>query len=176
MECKNCPYGKEDYERRMSNYEDTIKEEGIPNDIYHYLKPEDASNEFEQFIWCDKVGGKVYCFGHCEDAYSKEKEEKRVSKAKKTIRRKREIKYKQHLKRLAEINTGYPAPVYYKDEIWERGKGIVKNPKPYYKRVYRGQRSKFFKKLSNKRVRRYKEAINNGNNYRKIYDFWWEYC
>ena len=89
LECRNCPYGKEDFDRRMAWYSKIIKERGIPNDIYHYLKPQDALNEFEQFIWCDKVGGKVYCFGHCSDAYSNiSKYEKHTKKRKKnTFRR-----------------------------------------------------------------------------------------
>lgn len=176
MECKNCPYGKEDYERSMSFYEKTIEERGIPNDIYDYLKPQDASEEFEQFIWCDKVGGKVYCFGHCEDAYSEEVTKKYISKARKRNKRKRDIKYKQHLKRLAEIDSGYPPSAYYVDEIWVKGKGYIKNPKPYYKRVYRGQRSKYYKRLSNKKIRRYKGELKDGRYCNKLYDFWWEYC
>ena len=56
----------------MSNYKKIIEERGIPNDIYGSLLPEDAGDEFEQFVWCDKVGGKVYCFGHCTDFYEEE--------------------------------------------------------------------------------------------------------
>ena len=51
-------------------YNKIVLERGIPNDIYHYLEPQDAPDQFEQFLWCDKVGGKVYCFGYCTDAYS----------------------------------------------------------------------------------------------------------
>ena len=74
MHCRCCPYGKEDFERRMRNYQRIIQERGIPNDIYHYLKPEDAAAEFEQFVWCDKVGGKVYWAGYCEDAMEERRE------------------------------------------------------------------------------------------------------
>lgn len=41
------------------------------------------------------------------------------------------------------------------------------------KRCYRGSRSSFFKKVSNKSVRRYKgELHNKGGSYKKIFDLW----
>lgn len=55
LECRNCPYGEEDFNRRMYWYEKTVQERGIPNDIYHYLKPEDAPDEFEQFCGVTKL-------------------------------------------------------------------------------------------------------------------------
>lgn len=61
------------------------------------------------------------------------------------------------------------------DEIWIRGIGYVENPKPYYKRLYRGSRSKYLKKLSHKKVRRYTGDLpRKGNQSNKLFDFWWE--
>ena len=60
LNCRDCPYGKEDFERRMYWYNKIVEERGIPNDIYHDLQPEDVVDEFEQFLWCDKVCDKVY--------------------------------------------------------------------------------------------------------------------
>ena len=88
LKCRDCPYGKEDFERRLYNYNKTIKEHGIPNDIYGYLQHEDAPDEFERFLWCDKVGGKVYCFGRCSDYYIKSD----ISKTKKTSKQKKRNK------------------------------------------------------------------------------------
>ena len=51
MKCKDCPYGCEDFEKYKS-----------------YIDEEDIEN----CIWCDKVGGKVYFFGHCSDWYELE--------------------------------------------------------------------------------------------------------
>lgn len=48
------------------------------------------------------------------------------------------------------------------------------NGKMYTKRFYRGQKSKYFKRLSNKRVRKNKKLSGRGNNYRKLFDYWWE--
>lgn len=178
MKCRDCPYGIEDFERRMYWYNKIVKEHGVPNDIYHDLQPEDVTDEFERFLWCDKVGGKVYCFGHCTDFYedSDVVKQKNSSKKKRRNKRERDLKYKEHLKRLEKISRGYPSPVYYTDEIYVRGCGYIKNPKPYYKRLYRGKRSKYLKKQSHKKIRRYNGELNNGWQCHKLYDFWWKYC
>lgn len=178
LECRNCPYGEEDFKRRMYWYEKIVQERGIPNDIYHYLKPEDAPDEFEQFLWCNKVGGKVYWAGRCTDAYPDIP--KRINHQKQKRRNKRECdqKHKNHLKFLAENVQYYPPPVIYTDEIYVKGEGWVDNPKPYYKRCYRdnhkGGRYKYYKKYSNRCVRRYKGEIHSkGKQYRKLFDYWW---
>lgn len=47
----------------------------------------------------------------------------------------------------------------------------------YYKRQYhscrRSNRYKFYKKYSNRIVRRYKSDLKNGGNYRRCFDYWW---
>lgn len=181
MQCKNCPYGEEDFKRRMYWYEKTVQEQGIPNDIYKYLTPEDAPDEFEQFLWCDKVGGKVYWAGRCSDAYDNNSDISKhinYSKQKRRSKIERDQKYKNHFKFLAENVQYYSAPVLYTEEIYVEGEGLVKNPKPYYKRCYRGNhkgnRYSLYKKYANRCVRRYKGEIHNkGNQYRKIFDYWW---
>lgn len=178
LECRNCPYGEEDFERRMYWYEKTVQEQGIPNDIYHYLSPEDAPGEFEQFLWCDKAGGKVYWADRYSAAYTQSEISQNHSKQKRRNKRERDQKYKNHLKFLDENVHYYPEPVIYTEEIYAKGEGWVKNPKPYYKRCYRGNhkgnRYSLYKKYANKCVRRYKGDIHNtGNQYRKIFDYWW---
>lgn len=168
-ECRDCPYGKEDFERRMAWYNQTIEKHGVPNDIYHNLEPEDAPDEFEQFVWCDKVGGKVCCFGYCTDIFPLTRPDKNEpkeefpckNKQKSRQRRKAEQIHKRHLKYLAEALSGYPAPAYCVDER-------------YYKRLYRSQSSKYIKRRSNKKVRRYKGDLSSGRMFHKVFDFWWE--
>ena len=178
LQCRNCPYGKEDFERRMNWYNKTIEEYGIPNDIYGYLQSEDAADEFEQSLWCDKVGGNTYRFGHCTESCDdlEAVDHKNSSKQKRSNRRERDLKYKQHLKRLTGTSGGFPSGATYTDEIWIRGQGYVVNPKPYYKRLYRGKRSKYLKKQSHRKIRRYKGELHNGCMCNRLYDFWWEYC
>lgn len=87
--------------------------------------------------------------------------EKRCSKKKKRNKRERGLKYKKHLKNLAEITCRYyPCPAIYSNS--------------YYKRLYRGKRSKYLKRQSNKKIRKYKRCLSDGNMYRKVFDFWWE--
>lgn len=175
LECRNCPYGKEDFERRMYWYEKTVREKGIPNDIYGHLEPEDAVSEFEEFLWCDKVCGKVYWAGRCSDAYSDFSKRKNHSKQKRRNKGERDQKYKNRLKFLAENIQGHPTPVIYTDEIWIGRKGYVENPKSYYKRLYRGNhkynRYTFYKKHANRCVRRCKGEIHSGSMYKKIFDY-----
>lgn len=177
MECRNCPYGKEDFDRRMAWYNKIVEERGIPNDIYGYETYEDAVKDAEQFLWCDKVGGKVYCFGHCTDAYSDVPKHENHSKRKRRNKRERDLKHKNHLKYLYKHCNFYPSPVTYTDEVWVKGYGYVENPKPYYKRLYRGNhkhnRYKYYKKYANRCVRRYKGELHSGGSYKKVFDYWW---
>lgn len=128
---------------------------------------------------CDKIGGKTVLYGYCTDAYSSDVI-KRInhSKQKRRNKRERNQKYKNHLKYLTENVSGYPSPVIYTDEVWISGQGYIQNPKPYYKRLYRGGgkgMSYYHKKMSNKKIRRYKgELPKKGNLSHRLYDFWWE--
>ena len=45
---------------------------------------------------------------------------------------------------------------------------------PYYCRCYRSKMSSYCKKLTNRKVRRYKGEIHKGGNYRRVFDMWWE--
>ncbi len=175
MECRSCPYGEYDFIRRMACYERTIAEKGIPNDIYHYLEPEDAADEFEQFLWCDKVGGKVYCFGRCEDAHPELTEQKTAVNKRKRNKRERYLKHKKYIEKMCKENPYFPA--YYKGEIMVHNGSyleFIPNPHPYYKETHRGKRSKCLKKMSNRKIRRYKGELKNGNMCHRVFDFWWE--
>lgn len=156
--CNNCPCGKADYDRRMLSH---------------------GKEDAEDFHWCEKTGGKVYIFGRCEDAYSEEPLPVNPSKKKRRNKRERDSAYKAHLKRLHETCNGYPSPVWYKTKGWVPGYGYVELSTPYYKRIYRGGGNKrgtpsdFFKKFSNRQVRRYNGELHNGGAYKKVFDYWW---
>lgn len=72
----------------------------------------------------------------------------------------------ERLKKLyKKLDNGYPSSVYFD------------NKKNRYVRMYRDrERSKFIKHRNNKKVRKYVDEIKSGNLYRKIGEFWWEYC
>ena len=166
MKCRDCPYGIDDFTLRMAMYKSVYGE-------YPY---EDRANESEQFVWCDKVGGKVYIFGHCSE-FGEDDNKNHTYHAIKKKRNKREryIKHKKHLKYLNNIvGNCYPTPVMYEDKATTKNTKSI-NSKQYYKRVYRGKKSKYLKRQSHKKVRRFKGDLCNGNMSHKLYDFWWKY-
>lgn len=157
MKCRDCPYGCESFEK----YKLYIDEEDI-----------------DDYVWCDKVGGKVYSFGHCSDWYEQDEEKhNNHSRRKKKTKYERNLKHKNHLKHLYETVGGYhSSPVRYTDEVWIKGVGYVKNSKPYYQKLYRGKRSGYLKRQSNKVIRRYKGELHKGYQHiHKIFDFLWDY-
>ena len=157
MECRDCPYGCESFEK----YEPYIDEEDI-----------------EDCVWCDKVGGRVYSFGHCSDWYEQDEEKyNNHSRKKRRNKYERDLKHRNHLKYLYETVGGYcPSPVRYTDEIWVKGVGYVENSKPYYQRLYRGKRSGYLKRQSNRVIRRYKGELHKGYQHiHKNFDFLWDY-
>lgn len=167
MRCRDCPYGIEDFTLRTEMYKS----------VYGEYPDEDRANQSEQFVWCDKVGGKVYSFGHCSDWYEHDEEKhKNHSKKKRMNKRERYLRHQNHLKYLERVSCRYPYAVTYKDKILIKGLGYVENPKPYYKRWYRGKRSSYLKRQSNKAIRRYKGELHKGYQHiHKIYDFWWKF-
>ena len=91
---------------------------------------------------------------------------KKGSRPKKSTKQSRAAKYNNKLKRLAKLGK-YACFAY-------MSKGLDGNERP--KRFYHSsnaQRFRYYKKHSNKIVRRYKGEIKNGNYYRKIFDYWW---
>lgn len=156
LRCNDCPYGEEDFQKLKAR------------------NPDCADTELLNYIWCDKVGGKISQYGMCNEDSFTVKDCKKYSNKKRRNKRERYLKYQKHLKDLAENTSGYPTPAYRVDKAWIRKYGYVEISKPYYKRLYRGQRSKYLKKLSNRKIRRYKGGLSNGSMCRKLYDFWWE--
>lgn len=162
MLCKQCPYGEIDFQCRMYNYFKILEEYGYPNDVYGYLTPEDCAEEAEKFIRCDKVDGKVCWAGYCSDAYEEPVFLPQKSRRKKRSKRERDLHYKNRLKNLSRsLSVRRPDPV-------------STNP-DYCRRLYRSQHSSYLKKIANRKVRRCKDDIFKGNDYRKVYDFWYEY-
>ena len=159
-------------------YNKIVEERGIPNDIYHDLQPEDVVDEFEQFLWGDKVGGKVYYFGHCTVFYEDIDivKQKNSSKKKRRNKRERDLKYKNHVKYLAKNYPYYPPPAIPVDEdgCWNFDDPIGT---VYYRRTYKGNHKRnkytYYKKYSNRKVRRYKGEIHRGGSYKKVFDYWW---
>ena len=189
MNCKDCPYIKDEFDRRIQWYEEYVTEHGIPNDIYGYATLEDMKEWIQNHSWCEKTGGKVWWYGQCSDAHSPTVMSNKVNKKRNNVnfikhnskiskKRERDWKHRNHAEKLARITEHRWSQAYYlKTKDWYIRDGyieIIECKKPYYQRIYRGQRSKWIKKQCNRSVRRYKGKIPNGGSYKKIDEFWWE--
>lgn len=157
--CFDCPYGEVTYG------EDTYS---------------------EMTIWCEKVGERCSKYGYCEYAFEDIETENRDKTVKPNVdypkysrKKDRRERYQTKLKRIYDIKCGrYLCPVGLIEEKWDKDlEQYVPLHKPYYQRYYKGNhlgnRYRFYKKHSNKVVRRYKGDLNNGNYYRKVFDYWW---
>lgn len=97
------------------------------------------------YYWCDKVGGKNILFGYCSEVYEIDaKQNRQYSKKKRTTKYERNQKYQNYLKQLSKKTSSYFPSVVYIDGLH------------YYKRCYRGRRSRYLKKISNRKIRRHK--------------------
>lgn len=74
----------------------------------------------------------------------------------------RKTKEKHKLKRLYDqTQSSYWSGAYYSED------------KKRYIRCYAPRIGKFYRRISNKRVRRTKYLV-NGNTYKRYFDYWWE--
>lgn len=145
--CKGCPYIKKEYE----DIEIDIEEN---DDDYKSPQISDA-------CYCEKVGGNIKENGHCADV--KKYKEPRYStnyemsnKEKHRRRRYYKEKYKKKLKTQSETLRFYPSPAYSvnKDGYYTDDEDEI----AYYRKTYKSShcdRYKYYKRASNKAVRRY---------------------
>ena len=178
LECRNCPYVLNEFNDRVKHYQKVLTDFEIEYpgikfpDPWYYKSQSKILNDIERHCYCQKYDMPVDFLKHygypCEDAFLEIAKTKKHSKQKRRNKRERDQKHKNHLKFLAGNISGYPSPVIYTDEIWIKGQGYIENPKPYYKRLYRGRgrrsNSNYHKKMSNRKIRRYKgELPKKGN-------------
>lgn len=144
MDCSNCPYITDELE-----------------------------NQIEE-CWCDKLGERIGTFDCCcEEDEEGEMSRKSYRREREMNSYKRDVKYKERMKKLAKVcEDRWYAPVYpvssdghYIDNLEDMA---------YVKRVWRGSRSKYLKQQSNKKLRQYKGDVPNCSGYKKVFDFWWE--
>lgn len=189
MRCRDWPYGIEDFTLRIEMYKE----------VYGKYPDEDRANKSEEFVWCDKVGGKVKWFGRCSE-YSRENlyDETHLSsrkirltatdykKKKSRDRKNSENKYKTHLKFLSDNLKRYPSPVYPVDrngkpsEKWNFQNGsytlgeIARYKRCWLSKKGHGNLAGYYKKMANRAVRKDKNIIHRGCFYKKVYDYWWK--
>ena len=166
MNCKDCPYIKEEYNTKISyDYQLPMIYSGYEYDI-------------EQSCWCEKVGGKLSWYGCCGDSDNIDHKIEHHAKSRRRNKRERDTKYKKRLKFIIDNSSQYPCGAMCAYQTWTR-EGYVFLKTPYYKRVYRSCHSGYSKKLkaySNRCIRRYNGEISKGGSYKKLFDYWRELC
>lgn len=118
---------------------------------------------------CDKVGDEFWAGGYCEDAFA-EKPSKRNEGRRKTGRAyRRKMRRKTIKKYRIRDGLGWSFGPHINGH-WEGDEYILGN----YVEYPRSSKNKvFFKRVSNKAVRRSKSLPLKGNGYRKVFDYWW---
>lgn len=121
---------------------------------------------------CEKIDGEFFAGGYCEDAWAnmprcEKKGQRRTGRAYRRSMRRRHIqKFQDGYRWIAP----YIGP-YIKGHWGDDGKWVVGS---YIKYPHDSVNKRFFKRASNKAVRRSSAISPKGNGYRKIFDYWWE--
>lgn len=166
MNCRDCPYimGKVKISVSDSGSRESRKNSGL------------MEGRISKGYFCGKIGGMPCLNGECHDAYQKKLEIRRHSGKKRLTKRERGGRYRKHLQKLAALSEiDCPKNHMYGGALYmdETADGPLK--KPYYRRYWRGchnNRFKYWLKVSNRKVRRYKGGVHSGGSYRKIFDYW----
>ena len=153
--CSNCPYGKEDIKRRKQ------------------LLGDDEIDYQPEYCYCDKVGGKHYAFGWCDEADDIALINiTTISKHRKTNKYERKLIQKHKDQRLRNIinNYGYNPRIGFVD--WDFVDGVWQEVGKYIKYPRNSNRQKWIKKETSHKLRHIKD-IPLHNKYRRYIDYWW---
>lgn len=127
---------------------------------------------FDHFT-CEKIGDIFSRGGYCSDAFAEESP-KRIKHGRKTGRAYRQKMRRKNIQDCRDRDewTGWPYGTHINGH-WNGGKYILGS---YIKRPKSSANKVFFKRVSNKKVRRSKEISSKGNGYRKLFDYWGTIC
>ena len=150
-------------------YESCKKCPMVMKDYFHLSSIYGNEDEAIQDCWCDKLGCKISWIVPCEEnkmendiEYNEiEYIKPRMTRYERNYRHKKKLKY----------FYDYIQPQWSPSGVWKKHYGT---PSEYLCRFYRGKRSKFLKRQSNKKIRRHQSYISNGGSYKKIFNYWWE--
>lgn len=116
---------------------------------------------------CDKIDAEFFAGGYCEDAFV-EKAPKKNKGKRKTGRAFRRKMHRRTIKKYRDGNHWIYGP--YLHGHWEGDEFILGS---YVKYPQNSSNKAFFKRVSNKMVRRSKDLPPKGAGYRKVFDYWW---
>lgn len=121
--------------------------------------------------WCDKTGGKMYAFGTCGEEYLEcqpiqEKLKRRHGRAYRRRMTRKKEKRRRWLIRECSSTGGYIAWGWIDGNYVEVGTHVQFSKNSNAKR--------YWKRQSNKKIRRYKENIPHGCHYKKLFPYLWK--
>lgn len=120
---------------------------------------------------CGKIDEEFFIGGYCEDAFVDKslphhKGKRKTGRAfRRKMRKKHLQKYRDRHKFTRIFGAPYPNYGYVDGEYVMIG-NYVNYPRSSSNKV-------FFKRVSNKKVRRYNGNLQKGNVHRKLFDYWW---
>lgn len=123
----------------------------------------------QQYFSCDECPI-LECLEHhdycrCEDGWI-DIPNTYTGRSKETDRSRRRELTKKKLKNKRESLSSYCR--------WGDGLSDYSNPKTaYIRRRHRSDTTTYFKRFSNRKIRREKGFLYNGNAYRRVFDYWW---
>ena len=133
---------------------------------------EETETEFQfDHCSCDKIDAEFFIGGYCEDAFTDKslphhKGKRKTGRAfRRKMRKKHLQKYRDRHKFIRIYGAPYPNYKHVDGENVMVGSYII-YPRSSANKV-------FFKRVSNKKVRRYNGYLWKGNEYRKFFDYWW---
>lgn len=128
--------------------------------------PEYGDFQFDH-CGCDKVGEEFWMIGYCGDAFVQKDARKGFGRRKTG----REYRRKMHRENIQKCRNrdNWVWGVHVAGH-WDGDEYILGS---YIKRPKRSSNKVFFKRVSNKKVRRSKEILPKGNGYRRLFDYWW---
>jgi len=137
----------------------------------HRLKLAEEYGELQlEYCGCDKTEYEFFLGGYCTDAYLPKEKCKRRGQRKTGSAYRRQMK-KQKFERAKKIATRtYNPAAGYVD--WEYVNGELIPVGKYVKYPKNSNKQQYFKRYSNKRVRR-SSLPSKGNAYRRCFNYWW---
>lgn len=149
--CDECPIC-EDLERRM-----TLAE------AYNH-------EPLLEYCCCDKVGTKFVLGGKCSDGYAKPEKKRKHGKRKTGRAYRSRMAHIKKMRLMKAVEHEYNRSIITNWEFTDDFRWLY----DYIKYPKNSKRRGYWKGYSNRKVRRFKGELGNGNKYRRLFDYWWE--
>lgn len=143
------------------------------NDCPYIADQRDYRSNMKE-CFCAKVGGKISDLEVCDTEVVNRMTH---NDAKPRLHKyKRDVIYKRHIKHIARSMLNKRKKYWYSVYLADHDGNYVDNLDDfvYTRREYRGSRSKYLKRLSNRKLRRFAGEVGGRGGYRRLFDFWWE--